>query len=288
MATNPLTFPSTSTKQLVQSARYELIPMKSVEAGIPHLPTGSSVSVTCSPSKGQQATLELTERLLGAGHLAVPHISARLTKDRAAVQQLATWCRNTGASEVFLIAGDAPEPVGDYDGVVAFLRDFLACDHGLARIGITAYPDGHALIDSKIVHEALHAKQSLLAEAGIAGFASTQMCFDTELWATWAATERAAGFNLPLHLGVPGVIDRTKLLTMGMRLGIGNSMRFVRKNSGTLGRLFSPTGYDPMKLINAVGRRSGELGIEGVHLFTFNNVEATAAWQTKQVNRLRD
>jgi methylenetetrahydrofolate reductase (NADPH) len=137
------------------------------------------------------------------------------------------------------------------------------------------------------VHEALHAKQALLAEAGVPGFASTQMCFDTDLWATWAAKERAAGFNLPLHLGVPGVIDRTKLLTMGMRLGIGNSMRFVKKNSGTLGRLFSPTGYDPMKLINTVGRRAGELGIEGLHLFTFNNVEATAAWQTKQVAKLR-
>ena len=288
MATNPHTFPNTSTKQLVQTARYELIPMKSAEAGIPHLPSGSSVSVTCSPAKGQPATLELTERLLDAGHLAVPHFSARLTKDRAAVQQLATWCRHTGVSEVFLVAGDAPEPVGDYDGVVAFLRDFLDCEHGLARIGITAYPDGHALIDSKVVHEALHAKQALLAEAGVAGFASTQMCFDTQLWATWAVAERAAGFNLPLHLGVPGVIDRTKLLTMGMRLGIGNSMRFVKKNSGTLGRLFSPTGYDPMKLVNAVGRRSAELGIEALHLFTFNNVEATAAWQTKQLNRLRD
>jgi methylenetetrahydrofolate reductase (NADPH) len=287
MAANPTTFPHTSPKQLVESARYELIPMKSVEAGIPHLPAGSSVSVTCSPAKGQPATLELTERLLDAGHLAVPHISARLTPDLAGVQSLARWCRDKGVSEVFLVAGDAPEPVGIYDGVVAFLRDFLACDHGLQRIGITAYPDGHALINANVVHEALHAKQALLAEAGVPGFASTQMCFDTDLWAKWASRERAAGFNLPLHLGVPGVIDRTKLLTMGMRLGIGNSMRFVKKNSGTLGRLFSPTGYDPMKLVNTVGRRAGELGIEGLHLFTFNNVEATAAWQAKQVAKLR-
>ena len=287
MATNPHTISNPSPRHLVASARYELIPMKSAETGIPHLPTGSSVSVTCSPAKGQQATLELTERLLDAGHLAVPHFSARLTQDRAAVQTLASWCRDKGVSEVFLVAGDAPEAAGDYEGVVDFLRDFLDCDHGLSRIGITAYPDGHALIDPKVVHAALHGKQALLAEAGVPGFASTQMCFDTDLWATWAAKERAAGFNLPLHLGVPGVIDRTKLLTMGMRLGIGNSMRFVKKNSGTLGRLFSPTGYDPMKLINTVGRRSGELGIEGLHLFTFNNVEATAAWQTKQVAKLR-
>jgi len=170
--------------------------------------------------------------------------------------------------------------------VVAFLRDFLACDHGLQRIGITAYPDGHALIDRHVVHEALHAKQALLAEAGVPGFASTQMCFDVDQWKTWAAAERAAGFTLPLHLGVPGVIDRAKLLTMGARLGIGSSMRFVKKNSGTIFKLFSPSGYDPSKVINPMTKVARDLGIEGLHLFTFNNVEATAEWQRKQLAKL--
>ena len=149
-----------------------------------------------------------------------------------------------------------------YDGVVAFLRDFLDTDHGLSRIGITAYPDGHALIDQAVVHDALHAKQALLAEAGIPGYASTQMCFDIDKWTSWATAERAAGFTLPLHLGVPGVIDRTKLLTMGMRLGIGSSMRYVKKNKGVLGRLFSPGGYDPTKLIVPLSKLATELNIE--------------------------
>ena len=231
-------------RQLIADARYELIPLKNVDAQIAFVPAGSSVSVTCSPAKGLQATLDLTVKILDQGHVAVPHLSARLTEDRAHVQRLAEFCRSHGLTEVFLVAGDAPEPVGAYDGVVAFLRDFLDSDHGLQRIGITAYPDGHALIDQGVVHEALHAKQALLAEAGVAGFASTQMCFDIDRWKTWAAAERAAGFTLPLHLGVPGVIDRAKLLTMGARLGIGSSMRFVKKNSSTIFKLFSPSGYE--------------------------------------------
>jgi methylenetetrahydrofolate reductase (NADPH) len=89
-----------------------------------------------------------------------------------------------------------------------------------------------------------------------------------------------------LHLGVPGVIDRTKLLTMGMRLGIGSSMRYVKKNKGVLGRLFSPGGYDPTKLITPLSKQARELNIEGLHLFTFNNVEATAEWQRKQLAKL--
>lgn len=276
---------SVTQHRLIAQARYELIPLKSAEAQIEHLPEGCSVSVTCSPAKGQEATLELTARLLDLGFNAVPHLSARLTRDRDEVLALGAWCRDHGVTEVFLVAGDAPEPVGPYDGVVAFLRDFLGTDHGLRRIGITAYPDGHTLIDKAVVHEALHAKQALLAEAHVAGFASTQMCFDLSQWRSWATAERAAGFDLPLHLGVPGVIDRTKLLTMGVRLGIGSSMRYVKKNRGVLGRLLSPGGYDPSKLIGPLGKDAAVLGIEGIHLFTFNNVEATAAWQTKQLAR---
>ncbi|MFN8022405.1 MAG: methylenetetrahydrofolate reductase [Acidimicrobiales bacterium] len=284
MSTSPLpTTTSAVQRHLVAEARYELIPLKNVDAQIAFVPTGSSVSVTCSPAKGLQATLDLTSKILDQGYTAVPHFSARLTEDRAHVQRLAAYCRDKGLTEVFLVAGDAPEPVGAYDGVVAFLRDFLDTDHGLQRIGITAYPDGHALIDQAIVHEALHAKQALLAEAGVPGFASTQMCFDIDQWKTWAAAERAAGFTLPLHLGVPGVIDRAKLLTMGARLGIGSSMRFVKKNSGTIFKLFSPSGYDPSKVVNPMSKVARDLGIEGLHLFTFNNVEATAEWQRKQL-----
>jgi methylenetetrahydrofolate reductase (NADPH) len=89
-----------------------------------------------------------------------------------------------------------------------------------------------------------------------------------------------------LHVGVPGAIDRTKLITMGMRLGIGASMRYVQKNGGILGRLFSPGGYDPNKLIAPLSKVAGELGIEGLHLFTFNNVQATAEWQSRMVAKL--
>ncbi len=72
--------------QLIAEARYEVIPMKNVEPQIPHLPAGCAVSVTCSPAKGQQATLDLTARLLDLGYMAVPHLSARMAADAAAVR----------------------------------------------------------------------------------------------------------------------------------------------------------------------------------------------------------
>ncbi|MEY4173953.1 MAG: hypothetical protein RI900_1118 [Actinomycetota bacterium] len=274
----------TNLRSLIADARYEVIPLKNLENQLEHIPSGASVSVTCSFAKGQQTTLDLTRRIIGLGHMSVPHFSARLTKDEQAVKDLASFCRDNGITEVFLVAGDAPEPVGKYDGVVAFLKDFLATDHGLSKIGVTAYPDGHALIPKQVVHEALHAKQALLAEAGIPGFASTQMHFDTKQWIQWLRDERAAGLSLPVHIGAPGVIDRMKLISLSTKLDIGSSVRFLKKNTGAIGRLLRPGGYNPVKFLSPLAKVADELNIEGIHMFTFNNIADTAAWQRQQLS----
>lgn len=274
----------TNLRSLIADARYEVIPLKNLENQLEHIPSGASVSVTCSFAKGQQTTLDLTRRIIGLGHMSVPHFSARLTKDEQAVKDLASFCRDNGITEVFLVAGDAPEPVGKYDGVVAFLKDFLATDHGLSKIGVTAYPDGHALIPKQVVHEALHAKQALLAEAGMPGFASTQMHFDTKQWIQWLRGERAAGFDLPVHIGAPGVIDRAKLISLSTKLDIGSSVRFLQKNSGAIFRMFRPGGYNPVKFLSPLAKVADELNIEGIHMFTFNNIADTAAWQRQQLS----
>lgn len=275
-----------SLRSLIAEARFEVIPLKNLESQLEHIPAGASVSVTCSFNKGQQTTLDLTRRIQALGHMAVPHFSARLAEDEVAAKQLAAFCRDEGIKEVFLVAGDAPEPVGKYDGVVAFLRDFLEMDHGLQRIGVTAYPDGHSLIPKDVVHQALLDKQALLAEAGIPGFASTQMHFDTKQWIQWLRDERAAGFTLPLHIGAPGAIDRTKLISLSTKLDIGSSVRFLQKNSGAIFKMFRPGGYNPAKFLSPLAKVSDELNIEGIHLFTFNNVKATAEWQQQQLAKL--
>ena len=48
-----------------------------------HLGTDVKVTVTASPRKGLEATLGLSERLARAGYPVVPHLSARLVRDRS-------------------------------------------------------------------------------------------------------------------------------------------------------------------------------------------------------------
>jgi methylenetetrahydrofolate reductase (NADPH) len=263
---------------LIAELTFEVIPLKSLDAAIEALPERSTVSVTASPVKGQDATCEITERLLGLGHVAIPHVSARLVPDRARVVELAGWLRSTGVSTMFLVGGDVESP-GAYPDAASFLRDLLECDHGLRTIGVTAYPHGHPLIDDGDLHEALHTKQELLAAAGVKGYCSTQMCFDPGRIEDWLRAERAAGLTLPVHLGISGVIDRSKLLTMGARLGVGPSLRYLRKNRAAITKLMTSPSYNPDHLLTALSPSMEELDVSGLHVFTFNQVGATASWQ---------
>ena len=268
--------------RLIDELTFEVIPLKSLDAAIEALPPGSRVSVTASPAKGMIATQEATERVLAEGHDAVPHVSARMVKDRAHTAELSRWMRSNEISTMFVIGGDAEEP-GDYFDTVSFLRDLLDTDHGLTTIGITGYPDGHPVISHESHHAALHEKQAMLADAGVAAYCSTQMCFDAERIASWLRAEREAGLEIPVHLGIAGVVDRTKLLTMGARLGIGQSLGYLRKNRRALTKMMTSTSYDPNDLLLPLSADLVDLGVEGLHVFTFNQVESTAAWRAKLV-----
>lgn len=270
---------SPAMRELARNLHFELVPMKSIEDAIDALPPNADVSVTCSPAKGIAATQEYTERLLVLGHRPTPHISARLVESPVHAKQIATWLREQQVREVFVIAGDASEPAGPYEGALPFMRDLLDADPGVARVGFTGYPDGHAFIDAAELVEQVHAKQSLLADAGVDGWISTQMCFDADRIRQWLNDQRAAGITQPIRLGIPGVVDRTRLMTMGARLGVGTSLRYLSKNRSTVMKLMAPGGYDPTDLVVALAPDAVTLGIEALHSFTFNAVADTRKWQ---------
>jgi methylenetetrahydrofolate reductase (NADPH) len=267
-------------KRLIAEARYEVIPLKSMHDQIPHLPTGCSVSVTCSPTKGIEPTLEISAELQAAGHHAVPHIAARLVEGREHVEKIAARINEHGITEIFVVGGD-PDPVGPYADGLSLMKDLLPLCPTVRIVGVPSYPDHHTVIPDAALDEALLAKQALIKELGLEGFTSTQMCFNVKTIEQWLRRQRERGLTLPVHLGVPGAVDRTRLLSLGTRLGIGSSLRYLRKNSGAIMRMFSPSSYDPDKLITPLSKHADELGIDGLHLFTFNSIDSTVAWQQK-------
>jgi methylenetetrahydrofolate reductase (NADPH) len=140
-----------------------LVPLKSLDQAIADLPQGAAVSVTCSPAKGIAVTQELCEKLLAKGHNVVPHFAARLVDGPEHAKQLATWVREKGIKEVFIIGGDAEVPP-HYQYALPFMNDFLAANPGVETIGFGAYPDGHSTISNSDLHNAVIEKEALLKE----------------------------------------------------------------------------------------------------------------------------
>jgi methylenetetrahydrofolate reductase (NADPH) len=275
-----------SYAHLLANATFEILPMQSAAEAVVALPPNSRVSVTASPAKGMSATLSLANELRACGHRAVPHVSARLVRDRADLQHLVDQLAEADLSEIFVVGGDVAQPIGAYSDAASLLRELLALDHHITRIGIPAYPDGHASIAGTELRRALIVKQSLLADGGIAGWATTQMCFDTRQVTNWIREERVAGLKLPIHLGLAGVVSRARLLSIGTRIGVGTSIRFLRKNRHAARRLLVSAEYSPDELLQDSVDELRELGVDGLHFFTFNQVRQTEDWRMAQLAQL--
>ena len=264
---------------LLDDPAYELIPGTAAGQAVAALPERALTTVTCSPRGQIPATLALTAELARAGHRVVPHVAARLVSGPEMLAEIAATLIEHDITDVFVIAGDAPDAHGPYVGALDLIPDLREVAPGIARVGVAGYPDGHPLLDGAALRHQLLAKQALLVDAGRAGWVSTQMCFDPPRIRAWIEGERAAGLELPIRLGVPGVVDRARLVRIGARLGVGASLRYASKQGGTIARLIAPGGYDPLHVLVPLAADAPRLGIEGVHVFTFNSVGETVAWR---------
>ncbi|HEX7263742.1 MAG TPA: hypothetical protein VF383_06155, partial [Candidatus Dormibacteraeota bacterium] len=132
---------------LLTAPRYEVLPTDDVEARIlAHVPKDVTITVTASPRRGIDATVSLAERLAKQGYQVVPHISARLIRDRAHLREVLDRVVALGTRDVFIVAGDAKEPAGDYPDSVSLLTAITGESHGLKEIGVTGYPERHSFI----------------------------------------------------------------------------------------------------------------------------------------------
>jgi methylenetetrahydrofolate reductase (NADPH) len=268
--------------RVLQAPTFELIPLRYALDRAALLPAGSTVSVTASPAKGIEATIALCEQLQARGFRAVPHVSARMIRDRAHLVDLVAWLEGAGVDRAFVVGGDEKEP-GDFPDGLSLLREMAEIGHPLGEIGIPGYPQGHAFIPDGPLLESLRAK------AAYASYITTQLCFDPVAIGRWVATRRAEGIALPVHVGVPGVAEPQKLLAIAARIGVADTHRFLAKNIRFVTRLVRSGGfYRPDGLVEGVAPLAvdPEIGIVDLHLYTFNNVDATERWRRAYLETL--
>jgi methylenetetrahydrofolate reductase (NADPH) len=270
----------TALRALVAAAKYELIPLKNVQAEAALLPPGAVATVTASPRHGIETTLEVSEYVAARGHDVIPHFSARMIRDRTHLSELLARARAANIRKVFVVGGDADQ-AGEFGNGLDLLRAMHEVGHPFAEIGVPSYPEGHASIPNDVLMRLLKEKQQYAQT-------TTQMAFNPQAVAEWIARIRAEGVTLPVHLGTPGVLEMTKLLRIAAQIGVADSARYLQKNTGLIGALASPGSFGPDAFLQALAPAIADpaANIGGLHVFTMNAVGPTATWQQGMLDSL--
>jgi methylenetetrahydrofolate reductase (NADPH) len=269
--------------RVLEQARYEVLPTASTEEKVlAHLPRDRVVTITASPSKGLEATVDLAERLAGHGYTTVPHLAARMISGRTELAELCERLTGKGITRVFIPGGDA-EPAGDYPDALSLLEDLTALGRPFTQVGITGYPESHPTINDDLTVQAMWDKRRHATHV------VSNLTFDPAVVRGWIRRMRDRGITMPLLLGVPGPVERTKLLAMATRIGVGESTRFLAKHKGTFARLAAPGGFTGERFLEHCGPALAmpDAFVEGLHVFTFNQIAETEAWRTDLLDRLR-
>ncbi|TQK50211.1 methylenetetrahydrofolate reductase (NADPH) [Streptomyces sp. SLBN-118] len=273
----------TAFRSLLHHVRYEVLPARATQDKVlAHVPRDVVVTVTASPVKGLEPTLDLATRLAAHGYRAVPHVPARLLRDGAHVKEVVHRLCEAGVDDVFVPAGDADAPAGPYEGALPLLRHLAELGSPFARVGITGYPESHPLIDDDITIQAMWDKHAH------ATYIVSNLCFDARVLGEWVGRVRRRDVTLPVYVGVAGPVERTKLLAMAAKIGVGESTRFLARHASWFARLAAPGGYAPERLLrrSAPALTAPSAAVAGLHLFTFNQIAETERWRRAMLDRI--
>lgn len=268
---------------LLSRVRYEVLPTRSIrEKVLEAVPKDVTVTVTASASKGLDATLELAGALAAEGYRAVPHVSARLVRDEAHLDEIVARLRAAGIEEIFVPAGDADPPAGKFEGALPLLALLAERGRPFRRVGITGYPQSHPLIHDDLTIQAMWDKRHF------ADYIVSNLCLDPAVMRHWIRRVRRRGVALPLAVGLAGPVERGKLLAMASKIGVGEATRFASRHLAWFARLGTPGGYSPERFLERMGGAVADPAnmVEGFHVFTFNQVQETELWRRSLLERL--
>jgi len=270
----------------MKEAYLEVIPTSTIVDRLVHIPQHSYLSITCSPVRGIGPTLDMVDELRALPEerrlKLVPHIAARVVRDKGHLREILARLHEAEVESVFVPGGDAAQPAGAYDCSLDLLRDMAEVGHSIADVGVAAHPEGHPMVGEEELLRLLQEKQAF------ATYLVTQMCFDPDVLVNWLRGIRRAGVMLPAWLGLPGVADIPKLIALSLRIGVGQSVRVLKKQKGLVRKIIAAKPYQPDDLLAGLQAHLHEtdLNIPGFHLFCFNNVERTERWRVETLQRL--
>ncbi len=243
------------------------------------IPAGTAISITYLANENSKARVAAASAVKRLGFIPVPHISARQLASLEDLKDfLTSLSEDAGIERVFIIAGDAKQPLGPFEDALAVIRSGVLQDYGVRRVGISGYPEGHPDISEDKLWQALQDKRTALDELGLDCEMMTQFSFDSDAILRWLARLRQAGVALPVRIGLPGPANVGTLLRYAARCGVGASTKVISKYGLSITKLLNTAGPDKLIAGLAWDFDPEIHGTTRAHLYPFGGFLKTAKW----------
>jgi methylenetetrahydrofolate reductase (NADPH) len=239
------------------------------------IPTGTRINVTYLGHEDLPVRLAAARAVKAYGFVPVPHISARRLESR---ESLEAYLTALSVADVFAVGGDPGTPHGPYRDALAVIESGLLETHGVRRVSIAGYPEGHPDIPDDVLWPALRDKHAALTRRGLTGEIITQFGFDVDPVLDWIARLREHGIDTPVRIGVPGPAGVRRLLRYAARFGVGTSASIARKYGLSITNLMGTAGPDRFLRTLATDYHPDRHGEVRLHFYTFGGLRATSEW----------
>ncbi len=245
-----------------------------------HLRPGTRVAVTFLPGSDFADTVATAKRLQEEGFEPMPHFAARSIPSREALEDyLKALAAVTDLRHAVVLAGGVDTPLGPFDSSMAILETGLFDKYGVNSIGVAGHPEGSPDIGPEALQQAITWKNAFAERSDASFYIATQFCFEAAPIIAWDKAIRAAGNQLPIHIGVPGLATIKTLINHAKACGVGASMRFLTRQARNVARLM--TVNTPDRLLLDLARYKAfdpDCGIARVHMYPLGGLKRSAAW----------
>ena len=244
------------------------------------LPRGTRVYIAHIEGTPIEDMLATAKRIARDGFDVMPHFPARIIPDRAT---LADWINRyrteAGVDQALLLGGGVNTPAGDFHSSMQLIETGLF--DGFTRLHVAGHPEGNKDIagGEKVITDALHWKQAYANRTDAKMAITTQFCFESAPVIAWANGLKAAGIDMPIHIGIAGPAKLQTLIKFAIACGVGASLRVLQKRAMDVTKLLLP--YEPAEVVaDLAAHKAANPGfnIEQVHFFPLGGIKTSAVW----------
>jgi methylenetetrahydrofolate reductase (NADPH) len=247
------------------------------------LAAGTEVFVAALPKDRSEQIVDATRQLARVGLTPTPHIVARNLSDVSELDDLLVrLAAEAGVTQALVLGGDRDSAKGALVSSRQLIETGLFQKHGLRKIFVGVYPEGHPRISDQILNSERAKKLEAAAAAGLQVELISQCCFEASPIIALAERLYQEGVSAPLRVGVAGPAQYGSLLKYALTCGVGPSLRALKERRDLAKN--AVLGETPERLVaelaNALNR-SAHVRISGLHFFTFGSLENTATWTSR-------